>query len=221
MFVSDLDDTLFDEIDYVRSGYRAIGRELEHYSIMPCAEAVLFLEASSTTAEGFDDLSAKIWVDHLGSRFNAQWMVDTYRYHIPDISLRPGALDLLEGLKRRGVPIGIITDGRSATQRAKIKALGLDRFIHADNIVVSSEIGADKTSELPFITVAERNPNEREFMYVGDNPAKDFRWPNAMGWDTVMLLDKGQNIHSQRINVSPDYRAHHTISSITEIALLQ
>ena len=90
MFVSDLDDTLFDEIDYVRSGYRAIGRELEHYSIMPCAEAVLFLEASSTTAEGFDDLSAKIWVDHLGSRFNAQWMVDTYRYHIPDISLRPG-----------------------------------------------------------------------------------------------------------------------------------
>ena len=49
MFVSDLDDTLFDEIDYVRSGYRAIGRELEHYSIMPCAEAVLFLEASSTT----------------------------------------------------------------------------------------------------------------------------------------------------------------------------
>lgn len=43
MFVSDLDDTLFDEIDYVRSGYRAIGRELEHYSIMPCAEAVLFL----------------------------------------------------------------------------------------------------------------------------------------------------------------------------------
>ncbi len=62
MFVSDLDDTLFDEIDYVRSGYRAIGRELEHYSIMPCAEAVLFLEASSTTAEGFDDLSAKIWM---------------------------------------------------------------------------------------------------------------------------------------------------------------
>ena len=125
---------------------------------MPCAEAVLFLEASSTTAEGFDDLSAKIWVDHPGCRFNAQWRVDTYRYHIPDISLRPGALDLLEGLKRRGVPIGIITDGRSATQRAKIKALGLDRFVADCNIIISGETGADKTTSLPFETLANRNP---------------------------------------------------------------
>ncbi len=217
MFVADLDDTLFDEIDYVRSGYRAIGRELEHYSIMPCAEAVLFLEASSTTAEGFDDLSAKIWVDHPGCRFNAQWMVDTYRYHIPDISLRPGALDLLEGLKRRGVPIGIITDGRSATQRAKIKALGLDRFVADGNIIISGETGADKTTSLPFETLANRNPGCSRFLYLGDNPAKDFRWPNAMGWDTVEIIDsEGIHIHPQNIEVPPGYRAHHTISRLPE-----
>ena len=199
MIVFDLDDTLFPEIDYVHSGYRAIGRELERHGIMSENEAVGFLMASDNTA----------------------WMVDTYRYHTPDICLGKVTESTLAGLRDKGITLGIITDGRSATQRAKIKALGLDRFIHADNIVVSSEIGADKTSELPFITIAERNPNERMFMYVGDNPAKDFRWPNSMGWDTVMLLDKGRNIHSQRINVPPDYRAHHTISSITEIALLQ
>ncbi len=221
MIVFDLDDTLFPEIDYVHSGYRAIGRELERHGIMSENEAVGFLMASDNTARGFDDLSARIWLSHPGSHFDVKWMVDTYRYHTPDICLDKETESTLAGLRDKGITLGIITDGRSATQLAKIKALGLDRFIHADNIVVSSEIGADKTSELPFITVAERNPNEREFMYVGDNPAKDFRWPNAMGWDTVMLLDKGQNIHSQRINVSPDYRAHHTISSITEIALLQ
>lgn len=221
MIVFDLDDTLFPEIDYVHSGYRAIGRELERHGIMNETEAVESLMASDNTARGFDDLSARIWVSNPGSNFDARWMVNTYRYHTPDIRLDHQTEDTLSQLCDKGVKLGIITDGRSATQRAKIKALGLDRFVHADNIVVSSEIGADKTSGLPFLTIAERNPDEREFTYVGDNPAKDFRWPNAMGWDTVMLLDKGQNIHSQRINVPPDYRAHHMISSITEIALLQ
>lgn len=146
MIVFDLDDTLFPEIDYVHSGYRAIGRELERHGIMSENEAVGFLMASDNTARGFDDLSARIWLSHPGSRFDVKWMVDTYRYHTPDICLGKVTESTLAGLRDKGITLGIITDGRSATQRAKIKALGLDRFIHADNIVVSSEIGADKTS---------------------------------------------------------------------------
>ena len=40
MIVFDLDDTLFPEIDYVHSGYRAIGRELERHGIMSENEGV-------------------------------------------------------------------------------------------------------------------------------------------------------------------------------------
>ena len=35
MFVTDLDDTLYREVDYVYSGYKAIGKILEEDGIMP------------------------------------------------------------------------------------------------------------------------------------------------------------------------------------------
>lgn len=221
MFVTDLDDTLYNEIDYVRSGYRAIGRELEKAGVMPCERVVKFLDTAENTAQGFDDLSAQIWEAHPGSKYDVKWMVDVYRFHEPDIRLRPGALEMLEQLKMQDVTIGLITDGRAATQRAKIKALGLERFIDEKNIIISGETGYDKTFREPFDLIASRNPGETKFLYLGDNPAKDFRWPNAMGWETVEILDTaGIHIHSQRIDVPPEYRARHTIAHLTDVFAL-
>lgn len=218
MFVSDLDDTLFNEIDYVHSGYRAIGRELEDAGIMSQDEAVRILMASATTAEGFDNLSARIWLSYPATRFNAKWMVDTYRFHTPDIRLREGAHEMLAAIRDKGIRIGIITDGRPATQRAKIKALGLQEFVDDYNIIISGEIGADKTTSIPFDTLMERNPGCSGFVYLGDNPAKDFRWPNALGWETVEILDsKGVHIHSQAVEVPSDYRARHIVSFLSEV----
>ena len=166
---------------------------------------------------GFDDLSARIWLSHPGSRFDVKWMVDTYRYHTPDICLGKVTESTLAGLRDKGITLGIITDGRSATQRAKIKALGLDRFVADGTIIISGETGADKTTSLPFETLANRNPGCSRFLYLGDNPAKDFRWPNAMGWDTVEIIDsEGLHIQPHHIEVPRGYRAHHPISRLPE-----
>lgn len=218
MFVSDLDDTLFREIDYVRSGYRAIASEIEKAGLMSASEVVNFLESSVSSAKGFDDLAAQIWQKHPASPFTVERMVDIYRYHKPDIRLRPGAFVTLEKMRKSNIPMGIITDGRSVTQRAKIEALGLDKFISDNNIIISEEIGCDKTRHLPFRIMMERNPEEQSFLYLGDNPAKDFRWPNAMGWETVELIDeRGTNVHSQDIDVPSSYRARHHIKSISHV----
>lgn len=217
MVVFDLDDTLYKEIDYVSSGYRAIGRELEREGIMPGIVAVDTLESAPTMAEAFDRLAGMISLDSDG-RFSSKWMVDIYRYHIPDVLLTPDVSCTLRKLKARNVRMGIITDGRSATQRAKLKALGMYGFVDEDNIIISEEIGADKCSDVPFKTIVDRNPNETSFMYIGDNPAKDFFWPNSLGWHTVELLDiAGVNIHPQAL---PDDKRYHPdcfISSIHEI----
>ena len=96
--------------------------------------------------------------------------------------------------------MGMITDGRIQTQRLKIHALGLDKYIPEQNILISEATGADKHFSLPFDIMMRRNPGESRFVYVGDNPEKDFLWPNRLGWLTVMLLDTdGRNIHPQRI----------------------
>lgn len=218
MFVSDLDDTLFREIYYVRSGYRAIGAEIERSSLMPASEVVSFLESSESTARGFDDLAARLWLMSPDNGFTARSMVDIYRYHTPDIRLRYGARATLEKIRQAGIPVGIITDGRSATQRAKIRALGLEEFVDESNIIISEEVGHDKTSHIPFRIMMERNPSQKSFLYLGDNPAKDFRWPNAMGWVTVQLDDiRGENIHSQEIEIPPSFRARHNIRRFSHI----
>lgn len=217
MFVSDLDDTLYHEIDYVISGYHAIGRALEQSGLMSECEAVGVLTAAETTAGAFDRLAALIDRKNQGSRFTAQWMVEVYRYHTPHISLLPGVAETFEALRNAGETIAIITDGRSATQRAKFIALGLDRFVDSDNLIISGETGADKRSPLPFEIIVSRNPDQRRFLYIGDNPAKDFRWPNSMGWLTIMLRDiRGCNIHSQQIDVAECFRAAHTVDSYPE-----
>ena len=214
MFVTDLDDTLYREVDYVYSGYKAIGKILEEDGIMPQTDVVDFLQSSENTARGFDDLAARLWLAHPGCRFTADWMVEVYRYHMPSIAPLPDVIPTLERLKAVGITIGIITDGRSVTQRSKIKALGLGEFVAPQNIIISEEVGADKTTSAPFETLASRNIGEEKFLYIGDNPAKDFHWPNMMGWTTVELRDcQKTNIHTQDIAVDDEFRPKHIIDS--------
>lgn len=218
MLVCDLDDTLYREVDYVLSGYHAIGRELQRRGLMNEANVVDQLRSSATTAEGLDRIAAELWIKHPESKVSAKELVEIYRHHIPAIHLAAGVRPTFEELRQRGVEIGIITDGRTFAQKEKIKALGLLEFVSPSNIIISQEIGADKTERKPFELLAARNPGESVFVYLGDNPAKDFHWPNEMGWLTVMLTDHtATNIHSQQIEVAPNYRAQYTIGRFPEI----
>ncbi len=47
--------------------------------------------------------------------------------------------------------LGMITDGRSITQRNKYRALELDRFIDDNDLVISEEFGSEKPSEKNFL----------------------------------------------------------------------
>lgn len=219
MFATDLDDTLYREIDYVMSGYRAIADELERAHIMRSSEVVEVLETAENTWHGLDNLAARIWQAHPDTKYSSvDWMLDIYRNHTPDIRLMPEVRETLENISNAGHKIGIITDGRSSTQRAKIEALGLLDLISPENIIISSEVGGDKTTRLPFDKMISNNPHEKQFVYLGDNPAKDFRWPNAMGWTTVELKDcDGKNIHPQSIEVPDNFKAKYIITDFPDI----
>lgn len=218
MLVTDLDDTLYREVDYVFSGYKAIGEILAEEGLMSKSEVVEFLTTSETTARGFDDLAACLRLAYPDCRYTAKWMVDVYRTHFPEIKPMPGVIHALEKLKSSGISIGIITDGRSAMQRRKIAALGIDRFVEPGNLIISEEIGADKTSSTPFEILASRNQHEERFLYIGDNPAKDFHWPNRMGWTTIELRDRlHTNIHSQDIAVPEEFMPQHKIDTFEEV----
>ena len=63
---------------------------------------------------------------------------------------------MLEHMQAMGIPMFIITDGRSFTQRNKIRALGLYDFIPWNNIFISEEMGCEKTNPAAFEEIKRR-----------------------------------------------------------------
>lgn len=184
----DLDDTLFSERDFLHSGWHAVACEAEKRGFMDIGKAY---ELMTKAPDAFDALHEAY------PEFSIADMLEIYRNHMPDIHLKPGARQTVMQLRDAGAPVGIITDGRSISQRNKIKALGLDTLV--DYIGISEETGADKHQAQPFLHAEEHFGKHRPYIYVGDNPAKDFAQANKLGWHTVMLRESspGINIHPQ------------------------
>lgn len=218
MVVFDLDDTLYKERDFLTSSFRVIAREAERRGILSYSKAMALLCGSGDGAGAFSTLAREIASRAPGCGMTEEWMVNTYRTHTPDVTLPQESEQLLEALKSKGVRMGLITDGRSNTQRAKIKALGLESFMEPRNILISGETGFDKNNREPFAMMMERNQDEKGFVYVGDNPAKDFVWPNALGWGTVQLDDtEGVNIHPQDMDRPASFLPRLHISSLPQL----
>ncbi len=204
----DLDDTLYKEVDYVKSGYRAVAEENAGI-IAPEVSFGLMWEAFRTKANSFDAVAVAV------EGFDIAKAVATYRFHRPNIMLDEETEKALQRLKESGHRLCIITDGRSATQRNKIEALRLLHYVDPADVVVSEETGHTKADAHNFEVVEERHPGER-YVYIGDNPEKDFFHPNRMGWHTVMLTDNGQNIHPQLAKPA-EWTAEKAIASLAEL----
>ena len=78
----DLDDTLYQEIDFVMSGYRAVSRFVEQEYGYADAFAVLS-DAYSKHQNPFDALALAMKPTDI----NIDRLVDIYRNHMPEISL--------------------------------------------------------------------------------------------------------------------------------------
>lgn len=206
----DLDDTLYKEIDYVRSGYRYVAR----LSALGNAEEVM-LSAGRKKQNAFDAVAA------LDPTFDIPRAVDAFRAHFPDIVLPAGSERLLSRLKELGAVMYVITDGRIIGQTNKYEALGLERFIPRRNLIISEATGHDKHDPDNFLTVMEREGTGKRYFYIGDNPVKDFLHPNRLGWTTVMLLDtNAENTHTQTGDFPAENRAQKTVSALEDVEKL-
>ncbi len=204
--VFDLDDTLYKEIDFVESAYREIAESEKRPDLLP-----KMMRWQKNDDNVFFQFNKAIGKDTLISEY-----LKVYSSHYPTISLSDGVEDTLNELRCREVTLGLITDGRSISQRNKIKALGLDRWFDNENIIISEETNSVKTEEPNFRCFIKKYRGA-EFTYVGDNPKKDFIVPNRLGWKTVMLKDDGRNIHKQDMTLSKEYMPQIVINKIKDL----
>lgn len=207
--VFDLDDTLYNELDYLRSAYSEIAKKLQ-----PDSWEALFLKMFSqyrVQKNVFEILSSKYQVP-------ISELLELYRNHNPDIKPFAGVLELLKRIKKKEGIIAIITDGRTNTQNRKIEALGIKSQI--DKIVISEEIGTEKPSEQNFLVV-ENAFSRKNHIYIADNCKKDFVAPNKLGWDSICLIDNGKNIHKENyLYDTPDFRPQRYVFSLENINII-
>lgn len=223
--VFDLDDTLIRERDFCRSGFRWIRRKLIEEFGSDMIGVAMRMESHLRRRESHFDLLERILshyeTDPSVVKRRMTELVAGYRSHRPDhLPWANGAQATLEELSRRGTVMAIVTDGRSITQHVKIEALGLDRYIPYANIYISEERGADKSSPDSFRAIVRSYPEARRFIYVGDNPEKDFAIPNLLGWHTFRVAWHPDNVHPYGTPGSEIDAPSAEIATLTELLTL-
>lgn len=219
VLVFDLDDTLYLERDFARSGFRAAAACLPGTADRH-RFAALCLAILDEGGRGriFDRGLAELGLaatPHLVAR-----LVTTYRGHDPDIALAADARRYL-GARDARLRGALITDGPAATQEAKIRALSLRDLLGCVVCTGALGPGFGKPHPRAFEIVeswagAGAGAGRRvELVYVADNPTKDFVTPRARGWTTIEIR-RPERIHRAP---APDRRheAHAAIESFDDL----
>ncbi len=177
--IFDLDDTLYSEKDYVRSGYRAVAKGFPEVADM---EQKLW----AAFEKKIPAIDAVLEAEGLATPENKQRALQLYRNHMPEIVLYPSVASLLRRLAQ-GKKLGLITDGRPEGQRAKIQALAIEELFH--KIIITDELGGPefrKPNETAFRLMQKAlNVPFEKIVYIGDNMKKDFIAPIALGMQVI------------------------------------
>lgn len=207
ILIFDLDDTLYDELTFVRSGFRAVsewGRT--RFGDDPRRT---FAQLVRTLEEEGRGLVFDRWIAGRGSVREA---VRVYRHHSPGIEIWPTARRALNRLANH--PLYLVTDGHKIVQSKKVEALGIaSRFRHAF-LTHRYGLSSAKPSVRCFDLIRRRERCEwTDLVYVGDNPVKDFVNLNPLGVCTVRVLTgQYRDVAARR-----GYEARHRITSLDEL----
>jgi len=212
----DLDDTLYPERQFALCGFRACGEWAKaQFGVDGLAEEMTRLLDTGMLGKLFKMVLESHVPDHRPEHLVA--LREAYRGAAAELSLFDDAHWALEHYAAKG-PLGLITDGTHTVQRKKVTALALEPRFH--EIVYTDALGEDRAYFKPHPMAFERVaaaigvPGDR-FVYVGDNPVKDFVAPNAMGWTTVQVVRDG-GIHDVT-KVIDGGAPQHRISSLSEL----
>jgi putative hydrolase of the HAD superfamily len=123
----------------------------------------------------------------------------------------PGAIDALVRLRNEGSRLGLITNGGSEGQRAKIERFDLAG--HFEYIGIEGEVGFGKPHRVAYETALARlGVGANECWMVGDNLEWDVAGAQAAGIHGIWLDRRGRGL-SQRSEITPD----RVIASIAEL----
>lgn len=170
VIVFDLDDTLYDEINFVKSGFKEVASYLKNEKYYHFMIDIFETEGSGKI---FDKL-----IDTFDLDVNINKLIEIYKFHIPNITLPKESLALLKFTK--SFKTALISDGHYLMQQNKFNALGLHKYI--DYPLLTDFYHTKKPELKPYMMVMKKFKDEKKFVYISDNPKKDFIAVNELGW---------------------------------------
>jgi putative hydrolase of the HAD superfamily len=215
--VFDLDDTLYDEIDYCRSGFAAVAEFLAGSLKAASADRIFDGFWTQFTA-GNRTRTFDAALDELGTAYDEKLireLIDVYRNHLPKITLPADSKAVLAQLSGK-YTLALLTDGFLPAQQLKVRALGIEQYLKC--LLYTEQLGREfwKPSPVGFEKLIETLGTKPETAaYVADNQIKDFIAPNQLGFSTIQII-RPARIHTESSD-HPDAAADYVIDRISQL----
>ncbi|MHC4596621.1 MAG: HAD family hydrolase [Planctomycetota bacterium] len=218
--VFDLDDTLYNEIEYCKSGFTAVAEFLANLPEASAAEHIFAtLWKQFTTGNHTKTFNAAL--DELGMDYDDKLigeLIEVYRNHIPKIALPQDSRDVLCQLSTK-YTLALLTDGFLPAQQLKVQALGIEKYFKC--VVYTEQLGRNcwKPSPAGFEKLMQTlNATPENTAYVADNEKKDFIAPNKLGFLAIQIIRPGR-IHTEPSG-EPGAAARYVIRQISQLPAL-
>ena len=212
----DLDDTLYDEKQFVKSGFIKVTEFIEDKFIVNKKDFYkILIDIFNSGSRGNIFNLALEKVNIIFDENIIYSMVKIYREHNPELKLDKDIESLLIKLKTT-YSLGIITDGYFEVQKRKIQALKLEELF--DTIIYTDEYGREywKPNVLGYkLPLEEFRVLPGEAIYIGDDPHKDFIGAKKAGIHTVRVINQNREYSNVRLN--KEYEADYEIRELQEI----
>jgi len=188
--VFDLDDTLYDEIEYCKSGFKAVAGFLAGLPDAPSA-GLIFSSLWKQFTSGNRTKTFNGALDELGISYDDKRigeLLNVYRSHTPKITLPQDSREVLCRLREK-YTLALLTDGFLPGQKLKVQSLGIEKFFKC--IVYTEQLGREfwKPSLAGFQKIMQIiNVKPENAVYIADDEEKDFIAPNKLGFQTIQLI---------------------------------
>lgn len=200
--IFDIDDTLYDQISLIIASIEdAVGSPIEDheyfFSVYQRWVNLFFDEVEKGKMSLHDSRIYRIvkTMEELGtpiSEKNADDFQRFYQERLDNLVLSDRLTELFQWLSEQDVFLGVVTNGPSRHQRNKYRALGLDRWIPPERVLVSEEAGIAKPfPEIYRIAAGKFGIEPSKTYMVGDSWRNDIVPSKAAGWKAVWFNRHG------------------------------
>ena len=187
--IFDLDDTLYSQKEYMRSGLRAVADHLP--KVRNC-----YNRMCAALEKGLMPVETIFTEEKIDNQELLRECLDIFIKHDPDISLYPGVAELFYELRKKKKYLAIVTDGKPLMQNKKIQALNLRKMV--DEVLITDELAGNgnvhefrKPNDLAYLIMRKRlGVALRNMAYVGEDPDLDFTAPQKLGMKCYQYVNE-------------------------------